>query len=397
MTYTKRLGLMLLFSGLLLGADLRPAAAGPSIRMPDNVGWLQFNYEMQLYGQWRDTGSGPGGTDSTTDIYFRRNRLSLWGMSDKNFGFYYAMEHQGNRTIDAINVWDTPINDFFVLDAFLIANFNEAFNLRAGLYKDPLVREHNVGCFFPLTLDRSLFVYTSIPRRSRDYGLLVWGNLLESKLQYKLGATKGIDGTNTPGSDLRYTLRLHYSFLEPENLPLYFGTYFGTKKVLTVGAGYQMEKDAAYGNMALATLPHDYSAWTVDVFGEYPTAAGTFTVEAAFLDSDFDNNYQGGDPDPVSMGLDGEKNGYYMKAGYLLPNKVGPGQVQIFGRFESWSFASLNGVVSQEIDWYGLGVNYFLNGQDLRLTMEWDNNDFKTEDAANEDSATLTLMVQYRF
>jgi hypothetical protein len=382
---------------LLLGAGIPQATAGPVLRLPNNVGWLQLNYEMQLYGQWRDTGSGPNRTDSTTDIYFRRNRFSLWGMTNEKFGFYYAMENQGDRTIDAITVYDTPINTFFVLDAFMIANFTDAFNLRAGLFKDPLVREHNVGCFFPLTLDRSYFIYTSIPRRSRDYGALLWGNLLADKFQYKLAATKGIDGVDTPGSDLRYTARVHYSILDPENLPLYFGTYFGKKKILTIGGGYQFEKDAAYGNVALQTLAKDYSAWTVDVFGEYPTPAGTFSVGAAYLDSDFEDAYQGGDPDPVSTGIDGEKNGYYVKAAYLLPQKTGPGFLQFYGRYENWSFAKLNDIVDQEIDWYSVGVNYYINGNDLRLTAEWAKNDFNIENTANEDFNTATLMLQYRF
>ena len=164
-------------AGLFLGAFAQQALAGPAIRMPNNEGWLQINYEMQLFGQWRDNGSGADGTDSTTDLYFRRNRLSLWGMMNRKYGFYYAQEFQGDRYIGALNTWETPINDFFVLDAFFIANYSDKFNLRAGLTKDPLVREHNVGCFFPLSLDRSLFVYTSIPRVSRDYGVASLGQL----------------------------------------------------------------------------------------------------------------------------------------------------------------------------------------------------------------------------
>ena len=386
--------------GLLLGAFAQQALAGPAIRMPNNVGWLQINYEMQLFGQWRDNGSGADGTDSTTDLYFRRNRLSLRGMMNEKYGFYYAQEFQGERYIGAINTWSTPINDFFVLDAFFIANYNDKFNLRVGLTKDPLVREHNVGCFFPLSLDRSLFVYTSIPRVSRDFGVVLWGNFMDQKMQYKVSAMEGIDSVNQASSSLRYTGRVHYSFWEPENLPLYFSTYLGEKKVLTVGVGYQFETDAAYGNQTLRTLEKDYQAWTVDLFAEYPTEVGTFTFGAAFLDSDFDNANLGGDPSSQSIGIDGEKNGYYFKAGYLLPNKVGPGQMQFFGRYENWSFASLGSVQSQEIDWYSLGVNYFLNGQDMRLTFEYAVNDFDREnpaDPATADFDTATLMFQFRF
>jgi hypothetical protein len=387
--------------GLFVGALAQQAAAGPAIRMPNNVGWLQINYEMQLYGQWRDNGSGPDATDSTSDIYFRRNRLSLRGMVNEKYGFYYAQEFQGDRYIGALNTFVTPINDFFVLDAFFMANITDTVNLRAGLTKDPLVREHNVGCFFPLSLDRSLFVYTSIPRVSRDFGAVFWGNFMDQRLQYKVAAMEGIDSTNQAGSTLRYTGRVHYSFWEPENLPLYFSTYLGAKKVLTVGAGYQFELDAAYGNQTLSTAKKDYQAWTVDLFAEYPTEdAGTFTFGAAYLDSDFDDAYLVGDPSPESVGIDGQKNGYYFKAGYLLPNKVGPGLVQFFGRYENWSFASLGSVEDQEIDWYAFGVNYYMKGQDLRLTLEYAVNDFERQDADDpltDDFDTVTLMFQFRF
>jgi hypothetical protein len=389
-----------LFVGLFLGTLLPQAIAGPAIRMPNNEGWLQINYEMQFLGQWRNNGSGPNGAENTTDIYFRRNRLSFWGMLNSKYGFYYAQEFQGDRYIGALNVWDTPVNDFFVLDAYFIANFSEKFNLRAGLTKDPLVREHNVGCFFPLSLDRSLFVYTSIPRVSRDYGVVFWGNLMNQKLQYKLALMEGIDSANQPSSTLRYTGRIHYSFWEPENLPLYFGTYLGKKKVLTIGAGYQFELDAAYGNQTLLTLEKDYQAWTIDLFAEYPTEGGTFTFGAAYLDSDFDDAYLGADPSTASISIDGQKNGYYLKAGYLLPNKIGPGQVQFFGRYENWSFAELGGVQDQEIDWYALGVNYYFKGQDMRLTFEYSVTNLDREDPndpAVSDFDTATVMFQFRF
>jgi len=396
MKYRKMLSVGLT-AGLLLGAGASHALAGPVINLPNDMGWLRINYEMQLYGQWRDTGSGADRTDDTTDIYFRRNRLSLTGMHEDRFGFYAAMEHTGNRQIFPLDVLESSTSsDFDILDAYFIANFNEAANLRAGLLKDPLVRAHNTGCFFPLALDRSDFVYTSIPRRSRDYGVLLWGNLLEQRFQYKLAATTGIKD-NAPGNDLRYTARAHYSFWDPEGLPLYFGTYFGNKKVLTVGAGYQVEKDAVYGNLNLQAIPNDYSAWTVDIFGELPTGLGTFTMEAAYLDSSFDDNYQGGDPSSASIGIDGEKNGYYGQGGYLLPGKVGPGQLQFYGRYENWNFANIQGIVDQEIDRLSIGANYYLRGNNLRLTMEWADTDFSTENITIKDFSTITAMLQFLF
>ncbi|GAB4388914.1 MAG: selenite/tellurite reduction operon porin ExtI [Thermodesulfovibrionales bacterium] len=388
------LAVLALALGLGLGA--REAFAGASINMPGDA-WLTINYEMQLFGQWRDTGSGPDNDENTTDIYFRRNRLSLRGQVTKTYGFYYAVEHQGDRLIDDIEVRDDPIDRFTVLDAFLLANWSNAFQMRAGLTKDILVREHNEGCFFPLSLDRSLFVYTPLRRVSRDYGVVLWGNLVDDKVQYKLAAMKGIDSSDSPKSNLRYSARVHLSLLEPENLPLYFGTYLGRKKVLTVGAGYQVEPDAVYSDIGARSGASDYQAWTYDIYAEYPTEAGTFTASAAYLETDFDEAYKGGDPDPFAVGIDGEKNGWYVKAGYLLPKPVGPGQLQFFGRVEQWEFAQLQSVFDQEIDWWSIGLNYYLKGHDLRLTLEYAVNDFDKESATVKDFDTVTAMLQFRF
>lgn len=397
-TYKKRLWLPLLALAFVMGLGVQAAHAGASFNLPGDA-WLTLNYEMQLYGQWRDQGSGPNDTENTTDIYFRRNRLSLRGQVTKTYGFYYAVEHQGDRSIHDIQVRDdNPVDRFTVLDAFLLANWSNAAHLRAGLTKDILVREHNEACFFPLSVDRSLFVFTPLPRRSRDYGAVLWGNLMDDKVQYKLAVMEGIDSPDSPKSNLRYSGRVHLTLLEPENLPIYFGTYIGRKKVLTVGAGYQLEPDAVYGNVAARAAESDYQAWTYDIYLEYPTDnAGTITASAAYLETDFDEAYKHGDPDPVAVGQDGEKNGWYAKLGYLLPKKVGPGQLQFFGRLENWEFAQLQGILDQEIDWLGVGFNYFLKGHDLRLTLEYSTNDFDKEDSANQDFDTITAMLQFRF
>jgi hypothetical protein len=44
--------------------------------------------------------------------------------------------------------------------------------------------------------------------------------------------------------------------------------------------------------------------------------------------------------------------------------------LQFFARAENWSFANLNNVIDQEVDWYGGGANYYFRGQNLKLTLE---------------------------
>jgi hypothetical protein len=395
----KTVGALLVMLALLLCIGVPAAQAGPIIKISDES-WLMINYEMQLYGQWRDTGSGADKSGNTTDIFFRRNRLTFRGQVTDTYGFVFSIQQQGDKRIQDITVSDIPGKDFDVLDAFFVADFTDAFRIRVGLTKDPMIREQNESCFMPLSLDRSLFDYQALPRLNRDYGIVVWGNLVDAKLQYRLAAMKGNDSGNDPKSQLRYTGRVHVSLLDPESSLIYRGTYLGEKKVLTVGAGYQFEPDAVFGNLSAATLSKDYQAWTVDGFFEYPTTAGTFTVSGAYLKTDFDGAYKGADPDPRSVGENGEKKGWYVKAGYLLPNKVGPGKVQLFGRYEEWKFAQLSGIFDQKIKWWALGANYLIKGQDLRVTVQYSRTDYGTQDPTNPNTQnfnTLTAMLQFLF
>jgi hypothetical protein len=393
----------LLLAILLCGGvpvSLAQQAESSSGEMAQQVGEaiasIKFSYAFQLYIQSRDSGSGPTGTDNTTDIYFKRNRLMLSGQMNDVYGFYSAIQHQGDERISGISVSETPGKNFDIVDTYLMADWSDAFRLRAGLTKDPLVRESNESCFEPLSVDRSYFVYTNLPRLNRDFGVVLWGNIADALLQYRIAAMKGNDALADPKSSLRYTARAHVSLLDPEYSISYKSTYLGKKKILTLGAGYQVESDALYGNVAGLIDAKDYKAFTYDVFFEYPTPGGTFTVSGAYLEVELDEAYKGADPDPRSIGLHGEKNGWYAKAGYLLPGKVGGADLQVYGRYEKWSIAQLQGIFDQEIKWSAFGLNYYLNGQDLRLTLEYSQNDYSREDAANKDFNTWTAMLQFR-
>jgi hypothetical protein len=372
------------------------AQAGPTIKFGEE-GSLTINYAGQLYFQSRDTGSGADGDSSTTDIFFRRNRLMFFGKIDDTHSFYLAFQQQGDRRIFETMVADSPVKDFDVIDAYYSGDFAPQFRVKAGLLKDQLVREDLEGCFDPLSLDRSLFVYLPLDRLNRDYGVVVWGNLANSKIQYRLAAMKGNDNSDDPKSSLRYTGRVHLTLLDPEDGFTYMGTYLGEKKVFTVGAGYQMESDAVYGNVAAKTLTKDYKAYTYDVFFEYPVGGGAVTASGGYLNLDFDDAYLGGDPDPRSINLNGQKKGWYGKAGYLIPGKLGFGRVQIYGRYEKWDFAELNNVFDQEIKWYAGGLNYLIKGQNLRITLEAAKTNFDKETDSVQDFTTLTAMLQVRF
>lgn len=374
------------------------AYAFPPIVMGNEGAFLKIDYQGQLYGVWRNTGSGSSAQGDSTDLFFRRNRLTFWAHAAGNYGAIVQIEYVGDRNINDLTVSDAPGSEFHVLDAYFMADFSNEFRIYAGKQKIQFTRENLEDCFEPLTLDRSLFIYAL--DHSRDTGVVFWGNLPTIKSQYKVEISKGNSGNNSPQDNFMYTARFHVSLLDPEYAYGYKGTYLGKKKVLTLGVAGQFEPNAVYSDTVAKTGGKTYYAYTVDAFMEYPLANGTsaVTLSGAYLKESFNNAYQGNNPDPVSIGQDGAKNGWYVKAAYLLPNKIGPGQVQPFVRYEKWKYADLFNVFDQRLDWIGAGVNYLIDGQSLRVTLQYSRTNFDKETNPQSKSFdTVTAMLQYRF
>ena len=367
---TKMLKTIGLGAGLAMFAGV--AYAGPQITFgPEEQGFLQIDYKGQFQMTVRDTGSGPGDDNSTMNFNFRRNRLALMGAYGDIISLYVQTEFLEKQDVGILTVRDTESDsDFQLLDAVMRFDLHDSFKVNVGKFKYNFVRENLEACENPLTLDRSLFIRSPY-LSTRDRGVAVWGNLLNDMVQYRVEAMEGRSATTAaapaPKSSFRYSGRAHVTLLDPENTYGYKGTYLGTKKVLTIGGAYQYEPDVAYSDTVNLTGAKDYKGYTADIFFEYPVEkVGTITASAAYEEVDMGNAYMGLNPDPDAIGVNGEKNGYYIKAGYMLPNLP----LQFFGRYEKWSFANLNGIDNQRIDWYAGGINYYLKEQSLKLTFE---------------------------
>jgi hypothetical protein len=394
--------LLTAFVGTVLLAT--PAFAGPTWTFgPEDQGALKLEYKGQFQLNHRDTGGGSDDDESVSEFNFRRNRVALMGAYGKHFGLYVQTEYSEDRNITGFNVTDGTEDDFQLLDAVMRFKYNDAVNFWLGKYKYSFSRENLEACEMPLTLDRSLLIQAPLAsENTRDKGVTLWGNLFNDIFQYRLDAMNGRnDSESAPDSAFRYGARAHVTLLDPENGHGYKGTYLGEKKVLTIGGAYQMEKDVAYSKFNAefeGYEPVDYEAWTVDLFFEYPVdGVGTFTVSGAYADYDLEDAYQGGNPEVGTIGLNGEKNGGYVKIGYMLPTLP----LQFFARSESWSFATYENVIDQEVDWYGGGFNYYFRGQDLKLTMELSQADFDKEGyfggTKTEDFTTFTAQMQVIF
>lgn len=390
---------LLLCLAILFGPLAGAAQAGPQVRFgPDNTGVLKIDYKGQFQMILRDTGSGENKDDSTASFNFRRNRIALMGKYGESLSIYVQTEYTENQNVTPLSVSDDDSGgNFSLLDAVIRFRINDAFHVNVGKFKYNLSRENLEDCLAPLTLDRSLFIRAPFVT-TRDRGVAAWGNLFEDRFQYRVDVMEGRTATTSaapaPESSFRFSGRVHVTLLDPENDYGYRGTYLGTKKVLTAGAAFQYEPDVAFADTVAKTNSKDYKGWTADLFFEYPVeGVGTFTASGAYEKIDLDDAFRGANPDPNAIGLNGEKNGYYVKAGYMLPSLP----LQAFGRYEKWHFASLDAIYDQEIQWYAAGANYYFRGQNLKLSMEYSRTDYEKENATSKNFGTFVTQLQLWF
>ena len=394
-------GVLVLF--LLAGT----AFAGPVLKFgPNDEGLIKFEYKGQFSLTKRDTGSGADRDDDTYTFNFRRQRFAIMGAWGKKFSLYVNTDYSEDQDITAFSVGDGKEEKFRVIDAVFRFKLNDKLNLWAGKFKYSTTRENLESCEKPLSLDRSIFIHGPWDEFniSRDEGVSLWGNLFENKFQYRLDVMEGrSDSGSAPKSQFRYGTRVHVTLLDPEKGHGYKGTYLGKKKVLTIGAAYQFEPDVAFEDNIAKTGSIDYSTWTADLFFEYPVEdVGTFTFSTAYADFDFEDVSKditpaGDSNDYIIASPYGEKDGFYVKAGYMLPNLP----LQFFARAEKWDIDNYFGILDQEAEWYGGGFNYYFRGQNLKLTMEYNLTDFDKETNSwvgpIEDYETVTAQLQVIF
>lgn len=367
------------------------AHAGPTITYGDE-GFVTLGYSVQIWAQNRDfTSTTDGG--NTTDFFLRRNRITLSGQHNDYVGFYAQLEAGSDSRAGQDN------RSVYYRDAYVTFDWTDSLRFIAGRFKNTFTRENLEACLEPLTLDRGEVISYTPFGGTRDTGVAMWGNLAEGMFQYRLMASDGREGDEVVDDGPRLTARAHVSLWEPEYDYGYRGTYLGTRKVLTIGAAYDYQADVAYADYVNRRDARDYTAWTGDVFLEYPTASGTITASAAYMDYSVDDAYNavGGAAfrDPA-LPVTSELKGNYVKLGYLFPNKLGIGRLQLFARHENLDYGVDNGYYDNT--WKSIGANYYINGQQLKLTFEYASVDYDRQhptdpSLADYDQATLGFQL----
>ncbi len=143
--------------------------------------------------------------------------------------------------------------------------------------------------------------------------------------------------------------------------------------------------------------PQNYHGSTADFFYEQPFASGTYTLSGAVMRYTTGNAINGVSVDPL-LPLTSELSGGYLKGGYMLPQKVGKGRLQFFARHERSDYHLTSGYGNRK--WNGIGVNYYIDGQKLKITGEFAKIKFDTQDPTDpsqRDYNQATIGLQFEF
>lgn len=369
-------------AGLALSSQ---SIAGPTFEFGDE-GFVQLGYSLQLWSQYSDVNS-PSHDGGGNDVFLRRNRITLMGQQSDLIGFYAQLEAGGDSK------YGSDDKGVYYRDAYITLDYSDETRFIVGRFKNTFSRENLEACLEPLTLDRGDASYSPFGG-SRDTGAVIWGNLADAQFQYRLMLADGREGDEVAKKTPRITTRIHWSALDPEYDYGYRGTYLGTRKIFTIGASYDYQGNVAYADYDNLSGIKNYKAWTVDGFFEYPFSHGTYTLSAAYLKYDLGDAINQ-KPD-AKLPANTELEGFYVKAGYLFPQQIGPGRLQVYARHDGSEYNLTNGMLDRRIN--SFGANYYLDGQRLKLTADYQNIDFANPVADNaklQDHYQFTLGFQF--
>ncbi|MBW2646629.1 MAG: porin, partial [Deltaproteobacteria bacterium] len=215
---------------------------------------------------------------------------------------------------------------------------------------------------------------------NRDDGVMVWGNLVDDMLRYRVFVGEGIESTGAgevnPDDSLRYAGQVSVSLMEPEKGFFNPQTYLGKKDVLSILASFDHQPDLTLNG----NIDRDYTAWTAEVHCDY----GPVTVEAAYIDV---HNKPSGTIAGTTFGVEDDATIVSAKAGFILPNNL-----QLVAHYEN-----VNIDKEKDTEIYGGGFNYFIKGHANKFSVDVTKVEQEEETATFKDYHVVTVQLAVGF
>lgn len=286
-------------------------------------GYLHLNAESGNAPDARYTG--------VTDRFLvRRARLGVSGSFKEDISFKFEGDF-GANTIGASSGYRAQITDVFVT----WTKYPEA-NVRFGQFKTPFGYEQLLADTKTIFAERSLA--NDRLTASRQIGAMVTGEVVDKKITYSVGAYNGNGVNNSVNDNEKFLLAGRVAGT------VYTGKQGEHTVKVTTGANYFTTEDKG-------TFVGQKDGYGVD-------------AQLAFGPADVMVEWLRNDLDPVT-GADTRAQGWSALAAYRINPKW-----QAAVRFETYEANTLSSADTTTDTWT-MGVNYFIKGDDLKLTLNY--------------------------
>ncbi len=294
---------------VLLTLGAADANAQYQITSQDGKASLKIGVLLQPQGEWVETADTQHWSQN---LFLRRARLLFGGTVTDKLSFFVETDSPNLGKSGHKN------DGMYVQDAFVTWSEGDYFKVDAGMILLPLDHNHMQGAgtllpidYGPYTFAESTYMQEQV---GRDYGVQLRGYVLAKHLEYRLGAFQGVrndvtePATTTDRNPFRTVARVVWYPFEADMGFFYSGTFLGAKKVLGIGASYDMQRD--------------YKNYAFDAFWDWPVAGGdAITLQGDWTHIEPDVNFE---PTDVTKRLHEQENwlfegGYYFHRAKLEP------------------------------------------------------------------------------
>jgi hypothetical protein len=320
------------------------------------------------------------------NMFLRRIRFILLATIGPTVTAFFQTENArlGNAGTAGTKSLDTG---FLVQDAFLEWRVaGEKVMLDAGLLYTPQSRGVLNSSSSTLSFDTPAFgqqqVAVTTSSAGRDTGVGLKGYLLDERLEYRadvfsgqrLAATAaGAGARNSP----RAAARVQYDFLDKEKGYTYVGTNRGAKSVLALGA---------WGD-----TQGDFKAYGADLMADIPVGKDAVTAEGDYLHYDGGRQFTSVVAGVVTPTLPSQ-DAIFTHAGFYFDAI----KLQPFLRYERLNFRE-DRFQTRNVQRYGGGVNWYVTGQNLKVTAFYERVDPKVRAANAKIRITSHAGIQLQF
>ncbi len=309
---------------------------------------------------------------------------------------YFSMNAEGSANSATLSD-----NRIHVRDSFIGLRFADELRVQAGLMRVPFSRVALTSTYV------QLFPYT--PRtdalpvdptdvevgnlRSRDHGIVIWGNVAEGLVKYYLGITDGATIASSTDDSLAYTVRVQFTPVmlgfKPETGYTLSDTYLGRQNVLSIGVGYRVV------GRGVGTQK-DTKMLTVDMLYEQKFGDLVPNLQVGFINK----------KDAVGV-ADRKASQLYIQGGVLFDQMVGFGKPALAVRLEQNKNEKVDtnpAIDEPKVTRFGVIAHYYIKGQDAKVSLGLDSIRLNSEAKNRAPSpvrfknfADVNLQFQTRF